>query len=163
MNIIAAVCANGGIGKNNDLLFNIPEDKKFFRRMTLGKTVVMGRKTYLSLPGGKGFSDRRNIILSKSADFSPADGEVCRNTEELRAILKNIPDNDIFIIGGAEIYSLLIAECDRAYITHIDASPEADKFFPEMIPNEWRLAEESETKIFNNTSFRFQTYERIKK
>ncbi len=160
MNAIAAVCRNRGIGKNNDLLFNIPEDKKFFRRMTTGKTVIMGRKTYQSLPGGKALPDRRNIVLSGNSDLAPADAEVCRSIDELRALIKDIPPEDIFVIGGGEIYSALIDECDRAYITLIESSPEADRFFPDIFSGGWTLSESSEEKQHNDIRFRFMTYVR---
>ena len=81
---IAAVSRNFGIGKDNDLLYNIPEDKKYFRRMTLGKTVVMGRKTLESLPNSKPFKDRRNIVLSRNEGFAPEGAEVCRSTVSSR-------------------------------------------------------------------------------
>ena len=89
MNYIACVDENWGIGKNGDLLFSIKGDMKFFRETTLGKTVVMGRKTLLSFPGSKPLKIRRNIVLTKNRDFSCEGAEIVHSTEELSALLKN--------------------------------------------------------------------------
>ena len=157
---IAAVSRNFGIGKDNDLLYNIPEDKKYFRRMTLGKTVVMGRKTLESLPNSKPFKDRRNIVLSKNEGFAPEGAEVCRSTEELNDLIKTI-DEDIFIVGGAEIYSLLLPCCDTEYITKIDDEAPADKFFPNIDNDtQWTMTEASEEYEFEGIKYKFCTYKR---
>ena len=88
MNLIAAVSKEWGIGKDNKLLFHIPEDMKFFREMTMNKVVVMGRKTLLSFPGSKPLKNRTNIVLSKNLDFNPEGVIMCRSTDELFEKLK---------------------------------------------------------------------------
>ena len=163
MNAIAAVCKNRGIGKDNELLYNIPEDKKFFRSMTKGKTVIMGRKTYQSLPGGKALPERRNIIFSNDEGFSPADCEVCRSIAQLEEIIADTPTDEVFVIGGGEIYSLLLEKCSKAYITLIEGSADADRFFPDIeSTGEWELTSTSEEKQYEDLRFRFLTYERLK-
>ncbi|MDE6710345.1 MAG: dihydrofolate reductase, partial [Oscillospiraceae bacterium] len=112
---IAAVSENWGIGKDNDLLFNIPEDKKFFRRTTLNNTVIMGRKTLQSLPNGKPFKDRRNIILSRDKNFTCDGAEVCGSVEEALKLIKET--EKVFIAGGGEIYRDMLPYCDKVIIT----------------------------------------------
>ena len=154
---IAAVSSNWGIGKDNDLLFDIPEDKKFFRQNTLNNTVIMGRKTLESLPGGKPFKNRRNIILSRNEEFVCEGAEVCHSIDETLNLIK---DGDAYVIGGGEIYKELLPYCKRVLITKIDACSEADTFFPNLDnSDEWELAEQSEQYEFEGLRYRFCTYE----
>ena len=156
---IAAVSSSWGIGKNGDLLFNIPEDKKFFRRTTLNHTVIMGRKTLESLPGGKPFKDRKNIVLSRNMDFAPEDVTVCHDVREVLGIIKN---EDAFVVGGGEIYRLMLPCCVKAIITKIDGDPEADAFFPDLDnAANWALTEQSEEYTYEGLAYRFCTYENI--
>lgn len=159
MNIIVAVGRNYGIGLNNDLIYNIPEDKKYFRSMTLGKVIVMGRKTLESMPNGKPLPKRRNVVLSRNPDYSAEDVEVCHSFEELSALLKDVPDEDIFIIGGAEIYREMLPLCNTAYITWVEGEKQADKFFPEIDKmSEWKLVSQSEEKEAEGVRFSFCKY-----
>ncbi len=154
---IAAVSSSWGIGKNGDLLFNIPEDKKFFRRTTLNHTVIMGRKTLESLPGGKPFKDRNNIVLSRNTDFAPEGVTVCHDVREVLGIIKN---EDAFVVGGGEIYRLMLPYCAKAIITKIDSTPDADTFFPDLDNSaNWTLAEQSEEYEYEDLKYRFCTYE----
>lgn len=154
---IAAVSENWGIGKDNDLLFNIPEDKKFFRRTTLNHTVVMGRKTLQSLPNGKPFKDRDNIILSRDANFVCEGARVCGNAEEALKLIKG--RSKVFIAGGGEIYRDMLPYCDNAIITKVSEKPEADVFFPNLDEDpEWVLTNESESHEFKGLIFRYCIY-----
>jgi dihydrofolate reductase len=158
VNLIVAVDSNWGIGCRGNLLVSIPEDMRFFKEMTTGKTVIMGSATLKSLPGGKPLPNRRNIVLSrKKTDFGSS-VEVCSGIDELFALIKK-PDDNVFVIGGEEIYRLLLPYCKKAYITKIFKKFDADKYFPniDLMP-EWTLTEESETKNYNNISYRFCTY-----
>lgn len=158
MNILAAVDENMGIGFKNNLLFNIPEDKKFFKEKTIGKTVIMGRKTYESLPV-KPLPNRRNIILTHSRNLSFYGAEVCCTIDELNKILLGTDDKDIFVIGGEQIYSLLFTYCDIAYITKIFSTKPADKYIVDFDKLEdWICTEKSEIKKFNGISFQFRKY-----
>ena len=161
MNAIVAVGSDYGIGRDNDLIFNIPEDKKFFRSMTAGKTVVMGRKTLESMPGGKPLPKRRNIVLSRDASYAPEGVESVHSFEELFELIKDIPSDEVFLIGGAEIYNALLDKCDKAYVTHVRDSRPADKFFPniEKMP-QWSMEYTSEEKEYEGTKFVFCTYVR---
>ena len=161
MNIIAAVDSSWGIGKNNQLLFNVSQDKKYFREMTTGKTIIMGRKTFESLPCGP-LPGRDNIVLSHSSNFdNSSEITVCHSFEEIKNIIKYIDPDDIFVIGGEEIYKLFISLCDTAYITKISSFFPADKHMINLDENnEWKRISCSECYYFNNTAFRFAVYKR---
>lgn len=157
MKLIVAVDKNFGIGKDGDLLYHIPEDMKFFRSTTLGKTVIMGHKTLLSLPGGNPLKNRRNIVFSRSEALKIEGAEVVHSVGEL---IKKLGDDDAFVIGGEALYSLLIDYCSVAYITMINAEAEADRFFPHIDKMEnWRLVSESEEKEHEGVTFTFRMYE----
>lgn len=125
MNIIACTDINWGIGYMDELLFDIPMDKAFFKKKTSGKTVIMGRKTYESLPV-KPLPSRRNIVLTRK-EISYKGVQVCHSINEIINKTKNEKSSDIFVIGGEETYSLLIDLCDTAYITCVQNSLPADR------------------------------------
>lgn len=158
---IAAVSRNWGIGRDNDLLYNIPEDKKFFRRTTLEHTVIMGRKNLLSLPNGKPFKDRDNVVLSRNKDFHPEGVTVLGSVEEAVSYAEN-EGGEVFIVGGGSVYKEMLPFCGKALITKIDGMPDADVFFPNLdeLP-EWKLTEESEEQEYEGVKYKFCTYERI--
>ena len=159
MNIIVAVENNLGIGYKNDLIYNISEDKKFFRRTTLEKVVVMGRKTFLSLPNSAPLKNRTNIVMSRDKDFNADGVTVCHSKEELLHFLENYDSKDVYVIGGAEIYAELFDFCDTAIITKIDDEKPADKFFPDIDSMEnWKLSDISEDYDDNGIRYRFCTY-----
>ena len=123
---VAAMAANRVIGRNGTLPWRLPEDLKFFRALTTGHPIVMGRKTWDSL--GRPLPRRRNIVLSRS--MPPAEGaEVVRSLQELRALGLA---GDVFVIGGAEIYQLLLPQCASVYLTVLTNNAEGDTFFPEF-------------------------------
>ena len=155
MNLIVATDKNWGIGKNNDLLFHIPKDMKFFRETTTGKTVIMGRKTLESFPNKKPLPNRRNIVLTRNKDYVLEGAEVIYDISELNV------EADAFVIGGSEIYKLLLPLCHTAYITKVDADGGADKFFPNLDKdNEWELIEQSEPVTDNGYTITFCRYQR---
>ncbi len=161
MNIIVNVSKNWAIGKDNNLLFHISQDMKFFKSHTQGKTVVMGRKTLESLPGGNPLPNRHNIVLTRDADFKKEGVTVFHSIEEL---LKNIgiaESFDTYVIGGESIYRELAPYCSRAYVTKVDAEAEnADAFMVNLDndPN-WKIADESEEFEEKGYKFKFVTYE----
>ena len=160
MKTIVAVDKKWGIGKNNDLLFSIPEDMKFFRETTRGKVVVMGKNTLLSFPGGKVLKNRiMNIVLS-DVDLPYQDGlTVCRSLDELRSEIAKYDTDDVFIIGGGMMYNQFFDSCDTAYITYVDADGEATVFFPNLDTKEnWTLESESEKIETNGYEISFRTY-----
>lgn len=160
MNLIVAVSKNWGIGKDNDLLFSIPTDMKFFRETTKGHTVVMGRKTLESFPGGKPLKNRTNIVLSTG--MQQGEGYmVVRSLEELLSVVDTI-DDDVFIIGGESIYKLLLPYADTAYVTKVDKEADADSFMPNLDEDgRWVVDSVSDSITENDVSFRFCTYKRI--
>ncbi len=154
---IAAVSENRGIGKAGDLLFNIPEDKRFFRRTTLNHTVIMGRKTLESLPNGKPFKDRNNIVLSRDKSFSCDGTTVCGSVGEALKLIGS--DEEAFVVGGGEIYKAMLPYCEKAIITKVYAAPEADVFFPDLDEDEnWSLEEQSEEYDYEGLKYRFCVY-----
>lgn len=160
MNLILSADRQWGIGRENRLLFRIPGDMAFFRRMTAGKVVVMGRKTLDSLPGGRPLPDRENIVLTRDAGFRREGVGVCRSLPALFARLAAFGDDDLFVIGGEQVYRLLLPYCRRAYVTRWDAVAEADAFMPDLDKQGgWRLAERSETHSEMGVDYRFCTYE----
>ena len=162
MKLIAAVDNDWSIGNKGGLLFSLPDDMKFFRTTTSGKIVVMGRKTLESFPGSKPLKNRVNIVLSRSKhDIEGA--EFIASVDELLNKLKGYDSDDIYVIGGAQIYSLLLPYCDTALITHVDAvASEADSKFPELKADDWAIKEQSDIHENNGIKFRFTTYKRIK-
>ena len=128
---IAAVGKNGVIGKGSELPWNIPEDMKFFRDSTRGQVVIMGRKTYDSL--GKALPARRNAVITRNASWSVPDAEVYADLPSaLRALepVARLENKDLFIIGGAEIYSLSLPFLDEVWLTEIETDFDGDVFFP---------------------------------
>lgn len=151
---------NWGIGKNDNLMFRLPKDMAFFRRTTKGKTVVMGTNTLLSLPGGKPLKDRTNIVLSSSLEKDGKSGFiVASNLEELKAVLSRIDNDEIYVIGGAMTYRLLLPYCDEALVTKVDADGNADAFFEDLDKNpSWELVEEGPPEKDGEFTIRFYRY-----
>ena len=161
INTIVAVDEKWAIGKNNDLLFSIPEDMKYFRKMTLGAAVVYGKNNLLSFPGGKPLPKRRNIVVSTSLENSE-EYEVVRNLKELAELLKDEKEREIFVIGGAEIYAQMLPYCKNAYVTKMYRDFEGEKFFPDLDKNpEWELKEEGELQDHEGLKYSFNRYENI--
>ena len=141
INIIAAVARNRAIGYNGDMVYFIKEDLRRFRQLTTGHTVIMGRRTFHSLPKGA-LPNRRNIVLSRTETNFPG----CDVYTSLNEALKHIADNEeAFIIGGASLYKEGLAVANRLYLTEIDAvPPHADVFFPEYDDGTWQIETKEE-------------------
>lgn len=162
MKIIVAQDKRGAIGNKGGLPASIPTDMKHFREETTGGIVVMGRKTLESFPGSRPLPERRNIVLSTTL-AEGEDYEVCRSREELLEILGTEHATDkVFVIGGGEIYKLLMKDCDSASVTEIDAEFEADTFIPVFADDErWELVERSENITENGWTYSFAEYRRV--
>lgn len=159
MNVIVAVDENWAIGKDGDQLVYLKEDLKRFRTLTSGHTVILGRKTLATFPGGRPLKNRRNLILSRNPQFQAEGAEVFSSVEEL---VKQA-DKDAFVIGGASVYEQLLPYCDTAYITKIHAAFPADTYFPNLDrSDQWQVAEESESLEQDGLSYHYVTYSRIK-
>ena len=140
ISIIAALAANGAIGLNNRLLYWLPNDLKRFKALTTGHTVVMGRRTFESLPKGA-LPNRRSIVLSRREGATFPGAECYASLTE--ALAHCNPDEEVYIIGGASLYREALPLANRLCLTHIDDTPpEADAFFPEVSPREWQVASE---------------------
>lgn len=160
MNLIAAVDKNWGIGLKNQLLVRIPEDMKRFRQITIGKVVVMGRKTLESFPGGQPLNNRTNIVLTTDKNYQVKGAIIVHDMEELFAELQQYQSEDIFVIGGESIYRQLLEQCDTAYITKIDYEYQADVWFPNLDELEqWELTEESEEQTYFDLEYYFLKYQ----
>ena len=160
MKAIVCVDKNWGIGSNNDLLYHIPADMKFFKEHTMGNVVVMGLATLLSLPGQKALPGRTNVVLCDDLSWSAPDVTVCHSIPELLETLKQFDTDSIYICGGASVYAQLIPYCDTAYVTKVDAGDKAaEKFFPNLDEREgWKLKERSDKQESNGYTFTFDTY-----
>lgn len=159
MNIIAAVDRHWAIGYQGKTLVDIPADRKLFREETLGKVVVMGRKTLESLPGGQPLAKRTNIILSRDPLFSVKGAVICRSVEETLEECKKYPQEDIFIAGGQEIYRQFLPFCSTAHLTWIDYAYQADTYFPNLDQDsEWVLAAAGEEQTYFDLCYEFRMY-----
>lgn len=160
MNIIVAVMRDGAIGKNGGMLLHLPEDLRYFKRVTTGHAVIMGRKTWESLPK-RPLPGRQNIVVTRNAAYEAPGATVVHSLQEA---LQAAPD-DAFIIGGGKIYSDAMPMADRLYLTEIDAvSPDADTHFPLPNPAEWRLIESTPGNPPEGMPrYAFRVYERISK
>ncbi len=145
MNCIAAVSSEWGLGKNNQLLFHIPEDMKRFRRLTTGGTLILGRKTLESFPGGRPLPSRRHLVLTRQTNYQPEGVEIFHSTDDVLQAIKNLPEEQVWIAGGGEIYRAFLPYCRIAYITFVNESPASDTFFPDLTVNpSWKLNKESD-------------------
>ncbi|MBN7774431.1 dihydrofolate reductase [Clostridium aminobutyricum] len=160
MKIIVAADRKWGIGKDNNLLTHLPGDLKYFKEMTLGKVVVMGRKTLESLPGKKPLPGRTNIVLSGDKNYK-ADCLVCHSEEELAHELEKYDTEDIYIIGGAKVYADMRDCCDTYYVTKILDEFDADRHFENLdLCQDVELVWESELQEHNGTEYKFTEYRR---
>lgn len=157
--LIAAVAQNRAIGKDNQLLWHIPEDMAHFRTLTSGKTVIMGRKTWESLPPRfRPLPGRRNIVISRQANYAAPGAELAGSLEAAYALLG--ADEIACVIGGEQIYQLAMDKADRLEITHVELAPEADAWFPE-IDASWEMAGQTALAATpDRPACRFATYRR---
>jgi dihydrofolate reductase len=160
ISLIAAIGKNNELGKSNDLLWKMPADQKYFREKTSLHAVIMGRKTYESM--GRPLPNRRNIIITRDVKYKAPGAEIVHSLAEALDLFSNT-DEEIFIIGGAEIYKQFLPIADKLYITHIDAEEKtADTFFPEIIPIVWNEISRQEHKKDSQNPF-YYTFSVYKK
>lgn len=153
--VIVVTGKNREIGKSGSLLWHIPEDLKHFKEITFGGAVIMGRKTWESLPK-RPLPGRLNIVVTRNSEYKAEGAQIAFSLEEALQFAKNSP---AFIIGGGEIYRQGISFADRLYLTEVDETDEeADTYFPEINPEEWIVAEESEPQTTSSgLKYRFLT------
>lgn len=134
VSMIAAIGKNNELGKGNDLIWHFRDDMKFFRTTTTGSTVIMGRKTFDSLPGA--LPNRRNIVITRNADFHADNVEVVSSVDEA---LRISSDDNVFVIGGGKIYEEFLKYADKLYLTEIEADcDDAEIYFPEFDKAKWK-------------------------
>ena len=159
ISIVVAISENNAIGKDNQLLWHLPADLKHFKEITSGHPILMGRKTYDSI--GRPLPNRRNIVITRQANLSIPNVEVVGSLNE--AITLCNLEKEIFIIGGAEIYTQALALSDRIYLTTVHQKYDADVYFPEINKNEWKEI----AKVYhqpdekNNVAYTFSTLDRL--
>ena len=163
MNAIVNVTPYWGIGKNGKLLVSIPTDLQRFRELTIHKTVIYGRKTLETFPGGRPLRDRENIILTHDKEFTAEDAIICHDLDELKSLLRDRYSDNLWVIGGESVYKLLVPHCEKAYVTFSYTELKADKFFPNLNRHEnWFVNAIQPTQIEGRTPFRFVEYTNTK-
>ncbi len=163
MNMIVAADKNWGIGKAGQLLTHLSGDLKYFKERTMGKAVVMGRKTLESLPGGRPLPGRTNIVLTANPDYKKEDCVIVHNKEELCEKCAEFPADGVMIIGGATLYNELMEQCDSLFITKIYEEFEADAFIKnaDELPD-YKVVWQSEMQEEHGIKYQFFEYKREK-
>lgn len=156
--LIAAAGENNELGKDNDLVWHLPDDFKHFKTQTSGHFIIMGRKTFESFP--KLLPNRTHVIITRNENYKVADALVVSSLEEAFKLAEEDPQP--FVIGGGEIYHLALPHAQRIELTRVHGSFEADAYFPEIPEAEWELINEEyhEQDDRHNYAFTFQTYVR---
>jgi dihydrofolate reductase len=159
INAIACISQNRGIGKDGGLLFSIPDDMKFFREKTMGAVIIMGRKTLESFAGGKPLRGRENVVLTRNREFSQDGVTAFCDFEKLKSHILNggYGDKPIFIIGGAEIYTLFLPVTDILLLTEVKKTVDSDKYFPEY-SKEFVKSAQTETMFYQDLAYTFNEY-----
>lgn len=160
LHAIVAVCDDWGIGKDGDMLVRNREDMRSFVRHTKGHTVLMGRKTLESFPDAKPLVDRRNVVVSRDATYAPEGVEMARSLEEALELVRN--DDEVWVIGGGQIYQALLPYCATAVVTKNHCLREADTFFPDLDEDAtWTVSKVEEGGVTKSgIPFEFVTYSR---
>ena len=160
MNAIVVVDRQWAIGCEGKLLFSLPTDMKRFRSLTIGGTVILGRKTLDTFPGGRPLPKRRNIVITRNVDFDREGCEIAGSPEAALELAAGTEDDKLWIIGGGSVYAALLSRCKRVYLTMVDAVAEgADTFFPNLdkLPG-WKVEATSEPVEENGVTYRFVDY-----
>ncbi len=160
MNAIVVVDENWNIGREGGLLVHLPGDLKYFKKRTYGKTVVIGRKTLESFPGKKPLPGRRNIVLTRQADYRADGCDICRSREAVMELLGE-QTGDVFIAGGESVYRAFLDDCDTIFLTKIYAAFDADRSFPDLDQDgAFSIVWESDVQEENGISYQFFEYVR---
>ena len=159
MEMIVNVTENWGIGLRDQLLVSISADLKRFRALTMGKTVILGRRTLATFPGGKPLKNRENIVLTHDEHFAAEGALVAHDLPELFALLRGKNLDNVCVIGGASVYEQLLPYCTRARVTKTQLTPEADRFFPDLDALEnWQIEHETSPQEENGVRFFYIDY-----
>lgn len=156
--LIAAMANNRGIGLNGRMPWHLPGELKHFRHSTMGKAVVMGRKTWESI--GKALPGRQNIVVSRDPDFQAKGCEVCASLEQAIATARG---NEVMVIGGGDLYRLALPLASRMILTLVDCSPEADTWFPRWDRREWTLVSRRSVNADADNRYAYEVLELVKR
>lgn len=166
LSLIVATAQDNVIGRNNELPWHLPQDLKYFKAITLGKPIIMGRKTFESI--GKPLPGRTNIVVTRQKDWNFSGVLVAKSIEDAIDVAQtfrseqNSTTEEIMVIGGAEIYRHALTIADRVYLTRIDAKIDgADAYFPQLPPSQWKLISELPGESDASLKHKFLVYERI--
>lgn len=165
LSLIVAAAQNGVIGRNNQLPWHLPQDLKYFKATTLGKPIIMGRKTFESI--GKPLPGRTNIVITRQQDWAAPGVLVAQNVEQALALGSDVRDEnqqpvkEVMVIGGAEIYRHALAIADRVYLTRVHADVEGDAYFPELSDDMWKKVSETSGDAEASLPHSFLVFERI--
>lgn len=158
--LIAAAAENNALGKNNEMIWHLPDDFKRFKKLTSGHFIILGRKTYESLDGP--LPNRTHIIITRQENYAEkVDAACCIVVDSIEdAIAKSASDDEIFVIGGGEIYKLALPLADKVELTRVHGTFEADAYFPEVDENSWNLVNEDyhPKDERHNYDFTYQTF-----
>ncbi len=158
ISMIVAMGENRLIGRDNGLPWHLPADLKFFKATTMGKPMIMGRKTFDSI--GRPLPGRRTIVVTRNADWSHEGVEVASSLDDAFKFTEG--EDEVMVVGGAQIYEQALAKADRLYVTEVALSPEGDAYFPEISDTEWGVASrERHPGEADTPAYSFVTYDRI--
>jgi dihydrofolate reductase len=159
--LLVAMADDGVIGRDNTLPWHLPRDLQWFKRLTTGHTIIMGRATYQSI--GHPLPNRRNIVLSRNPAFKAEGVEVVATLEDALELVQN--DTEVFVVGGAAVYGLALPRAQRMYLTRVHARVDGDVRFPKWCPDEWRLVWEEAHEVDDEHAypFTFQQFDRVRR
>ncbi|NLL30758.1 MAG: dihydrofolate reductase [Clostridiales bacterium] len=162
LSIIVAKASNNVIGGNNDLLWRIPQDLKRFKEITTGHTIIMGRKTFESLP--RVLPNRKHIVITRDKNFK-VDSDMVHIVNDISSVLDKFKDSDeeAFVIGGGEIYKLLLPYCKKLYLTRVYKDFDGDTVFPNLNLDQWNIINKSEVFINEEDNLEFDFIDLIRK
>lgn len=157
--LIVAAAANNAIGKNNKMLWHLPDDFKYFKQHTLDHSVIMGRKTFESI--GKPLPQRRNIVLTKDLNWSAEEVDVANSLDEVLTYCRD--EREIFVIGGAKIYQQVLPFAQKILLTRVHTTLDGDVYFPELPQTEWKkVSEERHAQDERHAyAFTFEVWDRV--
>jgi dihydrofolate reductase len=159
ISIIVAASANNAIGKNNQLIWHLPADLKYFKNLTMGHHIIMGRKTFESI--GRALPGRTSIVITRNKNYAAQDCIIVSSLKEAIECVKN--DTEAFIIGGAEIFNQAFEFADKIYLTRIHEKFEADTFLPDIDPNNWKIIKQEDFTPDEKNKYNYSFIELAKK
>lgn len=161
ISLVVAAATNNAIGKENRLPWCLPNDMMYFKNITWGMPVIMGRKTFEAL--GKPLSGRKNIVITRREKWKPEGVVVVSNFDDALFVAKETDANEVMVIGGGEIYRMAFERSKRIYLTRVKAEPQGDTFFPDLDPKEWKLVKHQDhvADEKNGFDYSFQVWERV--